>query len=313
MTFFHRARVLKAAVATAAVAAATATLAGTAFAAGDPAGPAAAREKAAAAHQSQDQGVRARAAVTTTPTYPMMGVHKSSSELYMYFSDRQGGFEPREHIALDYSSFADIIDTNHDYDADGYGDGTWFLYKNGRMDFSWFDASGELRDKQVGKGWNIYNTVLSPGDLGGATETDVIGRDKDGVLWSYLSYPDGTLTKRARVGGGWNAYTQIAGQGDLSGDGKTDIVARDKSGALWLYKGTGNYKAPFASRTRIGGGWNTYDRVLSVGDLDSDGKADLIARKPNGDLFRYSGTGSAQAPFAKPVKIGHGFQIYNLL
>ncbi|MFI6423399.1 FG-GAP repeat domain-containing protein [Streptomyces sp. NPDC050842] len=82
---------------------------------------------------------------------------------------------------------------------------------------------------------------------------------------------------------------------------------------LWLYRGTGDYKAPFAGRTRIGGGWNAYDRLLSVGDLDMDGTPDLLARTPGGDLLRYSGTGSAQAPFAKPVKIGHGFQSYNLL
>ncbi|MEU3481069.1 hypothetical protein ACI2LO_29795 [Streptomyces sp. NPDC033754] len=40
---------------------------------------------------------------------------------------------------------------------------------------------------------------------------------------------------------------------------------------------------------------------------------DLLARTPGGDLLRYSGTGGAQSPFAKPVRIGHGFQGYDLL
>ncbi|WP_347232709.1 hypothetical protein [Streptomyces exfoliatus] len=66
-------------------------------------------------------------------------------------------------------------------------------------------------------------------------------------------------------------------------------------------------------RGRIGGGWNAYDRLLSVGDLDMDGTTDLLARTPGGDLLRYSGTDSARTPFAKPVKIGHGFQHDNLL
>ncbi len=83
--------------------------------------------------------------------------------------------------------------------------------------------------------------------------------------------------------------------------------------ALRHLRRTGDYKAPFASRTRVGGGWNAYDRLLSVGDMDADGRADLVARQPNGDLYRYSGTGDAQAVYEKPVKIGHGFQIYNLL
>ncbi|MDX2296827.1 MULTISPECIES: FG-GAP repeat domain-containing protein [Streptomyces] len=167
------------------------------------------------------------------------------------------------------------------------------LVKNGRLDFDGVVGGSWLSAKTVGKGWNIYPEVLSPGHLGGAKGTDLIGRDTAGVLWSYLGYPGGSLTTRTRVGGGWNAYDQLAGQGDLTGDGRADIVARDRTGVLWLYKGTGDYKAPFASRTRIGGGWNVYDRLLSIGDIDSDGKVDLLARTTTGELLRYSGTGGA--------------------
>ncbi|WP_374322747.1 FG-GAP repeat domain-containing protein [Streptomyces sp. AP-93] len=100
------------------------------------------------------------------------------------------------------------------------------------------------------------------------------------MLWEYLAYPDGSLTARVRLGAGWGQYSQIAGQGDLTGDGKADIVARDTSGVLWLYVGTGNHSVPFAPRTKVGAGWNIYDRLVSVGDLDADGRTDLVARKP---------------------------------
>ncbi|SEL36216.1 hypothetical protein SAMN05414137_1081, partial [Streptacidiphilus jiangxiensis] len=36
---------------------------------------------------------------------------------------------------------------------------------------------------------------------------------------------------------------------------------RDASGVLWLYQGTGNPAAPFKSRVRVGGGWNTYNTL----------------------------------------------------
>ncbi|NED93035.1 VCBS repeat-containing protein, partial [Streptomyces sp. SID11233] len=97
----------------------------------------------------------------------------------------------------------------------------------------------------------------------------------------------GTVTQAYRVGGGWDAYTQIIGKGDLTGDGKPDLVARDTSGALWLYVGTGDWHAPFEARTKIGNGWNAYDSLVGVGDNDYDGKADLIAREPAGDLYFY--------------------------
>ena len=315
MIVSRRRRAFRGVLAATAVTAAVATTAGTAFASGDPAGAARTRAAAGARQQARDvQGlgprVRAEGSVQT-PSFGLTAVHKRTAELYLYFPDHQGGFKPREDVGVTFEAFAGSIDV--DNNKDGYSDGTWYLYKDGKLDFDWIDGQLNSHTKHVGTGWNMYTTVLSPGNLGGAEEADLIAVDKAGVLWEYLAYPDGTLTSRKRIGDGWGQYTQIAGQGDLTGDGKADIVARDKSGVLWLYQGTGDYKAPFSPRTRIGGGWNTYDRLLSVGDLDADGKSDLIARKPNGDLFRYSGTGDTQSLYQKPVKIGSGFQVYNLL
>ncbi|MFD3944197.1 FG-GAP repeat domain-containing protein [Streptomyces sp. NPDC058579] len=317
MIFDRRPRALRGALAATAVAAALAATAGTAFASGDPAERASAA--AATAEQRAQEGGRSqapRAAATAdapveTPTFTMTAVQKQDGELFHYYPNRQGGFDARYDVGVTFDGFADAI--NVDNDKDGWSDGTWYLYKSGKLEYSYIDDDLEHHSKQVGTSWNIYTAVLSPGSLGGAQEADLIGLDKAGVLWGYLAYPDGSLTPRFRIGAGWGQYTQLAGQGDLSGDGKADIVAQDKSGGLWLYKGTGDQKAPFEPRTRIGGGWNIYDRLLSVGDLDADGRSDLIARKPNGDLFRYSGTGDALAPYEAPVKIGWGFQIYNLL
>ncbi|MFI6947313.1 FG-GAP repeat domain-containing protein [Streptomyces sp. NPDC050422] len=317
MSNIGRRRSVRGALAAIAVTVTLATTAGTAFASGDPAGTAD-RARATATAGAGQQAGKARGAAPAgaagaveTPSFPMLGVHKKTTELYMYWTDDQGGFEPREYVTPGFDVFADSIDA--DNDKDGWSDHTWDVYKDGKLTSNWIDDELGYHSIQVGKGWNIYPTILSPGSIGGAQEADLIGLDKAGVLWGYLGYPDGSLTTRMRIGGGWGQYTQLAGQGDLTGDDKPDIVARDKSGVLWLYKGTGDYKAPFASRTRIGGGWNTYDRLLSVGDLNADGVADLVARKSNGDLFRYSGTGNANAVFGSPAKIGHGFQIYNLL
>ncbi|MEU1433663.1 VCBS repeat-containing protein [Streptomyces sp. NPDC005786] len=313
----RRRRTVRGAVAAIAATVALAATAGISFAStgADPVGADHARASASAeaeraAQRATNPGLRAAGEVVETPTFPMTAVHKRTSELYLYFADRAGGFDPQYDVGVTYEFAADAIDV--DNDKDGYSDGTWNLRKDGRLYYTWSDDL-DVYSKQVGKGWDIYTTVLSPGDLGGAKEADLIGLDKAGVLWGYLGYPDGTVTARTRIGGGWGQYAQLAGQADLTGDGKADIVAQDKSGVLWLYKGTGDYKSPFAARTRVGGGWNAYDRLLSVGDLDSDGKTDLVARKLNGDLYRYSGTGDASAVFKSPAVIGHGFQAYNLL
>jgi hypothetical protein len=165
----------------------------------------------------------------------------------------------------------------------------------------------------VGTGWNIYNAFVTPGNLGGAVNPDLLARDSSGKLWLYLSYSNGTFTKKREVGPGWNIYNQIAGRGDLTGDGKPDLVARDSSGVLWLYKGTGNADAPFTGRTKIGTGWNIFNKILSLGDTSEDGRNDLLARDSSGVLWLYKGTGNASAPFAARVKIGSGWNTYNYL
>ncbi|MFF5635564.1 FG-GAP repeat domain-containing protein [Streptomyces sp. NPDC012825] len=307
-------RALKGAFVATAVAVAAATAAGTAFATGAPVGPG--RAVAEAKNEFQPESTArvgafdAQDEILDAPIFVMNGIHKRTGEYHFFGPNGTGGFDASLNFGPAEPGTVDMID--FDLDQDNLADGSWTLFKNGTLRFDGIIGE-EFVQKQVGKGWNIYPTVFSPGSIGGAAQYDLLAIDTAGTLWSYLSYPDGRLTARTKVGGGWTIYNQVAGLGDLTGDGKADVVARDKAGVLWLYKGTGNYKAPFTARTQIGGGWNTFDRILSTGDLDLDGKVDLIARKSNGELYRYSGTGSAAAPFAKAVKIGTGFQNFNLL
>ncbi|GAA2921968.1 VCBS repeat-containing protein [Streptomyces mexicanus] len=230
-----------------------------------------------------------------------------TGELWGYPPNGNGGLDSRIDSGSGWKSSRFI--TQADQDADGSADGLWDV-TDGQLYWTAWDGTPTL----IGNGWNIYNRVLSAGNLGGAAADDLLARDSSGVLYLYLGYGTGKLTSRYKVGSGWNIYTDITGKGDLTGDGKDDIVAKDSSGVLWLYKGTGDYKAPFTSRTKIGGGWNTYNSIVSVGDIDLDGITDLVARDTTGALYLYKGTGNASAPFASRVKIGSGgWNTYRLL
>ncbi len=164
-----------------------------------------------------------------------------------------------------------------------------------------------------GGGWGVYNRLVGPGDLSGDGKSDLLARDRSGVLYLYQGNGAGTgFASRVRVGSGWNAYNQILGAGDHTGDGRTDVVARDGSGNLYLYRGTGSAKAPFAGRLLIGGGWGAYAKLVAPGDISGDGRADLLGATASGDLYRYLGTGTDAAVSAR-VKIGYGFQTYGNL
>ncbi|WP_425442606.1 FG-GAP repeat domain-containing protein [Streptomyces colonosanans] len=241
------------------------------------------------------------------PINPLSGVD-GKGVMYDYWPSGKGGLDPREWSGDGWGSVRTM--TQVDQDADGSADGIWYVSAGGQLYYQSWGGDPTL----VGNGWKIYNQVFSAASLGGGTADDLLARDTSGVLWLYLGYGNGKLTQRYKVGSGWNTYTHITGKGDLTGDGKADIVAKDTAGVLWLYKGTGNYKAPFAPRTRIGSGWNTYNNLVSVGDIDIDGITDLIARDKTGALWLYKGTGNAAAPFKSRVKIGtSGWNTYRLL
>jgi hypothetical protein len=107
----------------------------------------------------------------------------------------------------------------------------------------------EYGTKLVGGGWNVYDQIEIAGDVGGASHTDVVARDRSGVLWLYLGRGDGTFAARSRIGGGWNAYGDLVGTGDADRDGKPDLFAYDKThNRTCHYHGTGNWRAPFAAR-----------------------------------------------------------------
>jgi hypothetical protein len=185
----------------------------------------------------------------------------------------------------------------------------------------WYDGTGAadrpFRDREpYDDGWGQYTAVTA---LSGTTTHgtgDVVARDRSGVLWYYAGngtrYAD-VFKARTKVGPDWNIYDTVVGARDLTGDGRADLIGRDSAGTLWLYQATGSTSAPFAARTKIGGGWDVYRSLTGAGDLTGDGKADLLAADTNGVLWLYRGTGDAAAPYAARVKIGTGWGIYNLL
>ncbi|SEO18028.1 FG-GAP repeat domain-containing protein [Actinacidiphila rubida] len=154
-------------------------------------------------------------------------------------------------------------------------------------------------------GWGQYTTVFGPGDLNGDGRSDLLARDASGVLWIMTGKGDGTFYGRGKVGAGWGGYTALTGAGDINGDGLPDIVARSGDGHLYLYLGTGSGPTPFQPRIDIGAGWNIYARLASPGDLDGDGRADLVGVTAGGQLYRYSGSGhTGTATFRPRVQIG---------
>ncbi|WP_282692888.1 VCBS repeat-containing protein [Streptomyces sp. CC208A] len=229
------------------------------------------------------------------------GVHALTpgGSWYWYQNTTTGRLAARETVDNQNSFPNDNLFGLSSMDDDGMSD-------LGHIVNGYFFVNGGL----IGGGWGIYNSVVGPGDLSGDGKGDLIARDRSGVLWLYKGNGLGTaFSTRVKVGSGWGVYNKIIGAGDYTGDGRTDLVARTTTGDLYVYPGTGNATTPFKTRVKVGSGWNTFKQLASPGDLNADGKGDLIGVNGAGELYRYLNTSPSK--FAPAAKIGTGFQIYN--
>ncbi|WP_329621816.1 VCBS repeat-containing protein [Streptomyces sp. NBC_01255] len=172
------------------------------------------------------------------------------------------------------------------------------------------NTTDPLSEVVVGSGWDTYDRIVTPGNLGGTVHADLLGRDKSGVLWSYAGtgIPSVPFKTRTRVGGGWGIYNKITAGLDVSGDGRRDLLATDKDGALWLYKGTGSITSPFRPRVRVGGGWGIYNKITATGNIGGGPAGDLIARDKDGVDWLYLGKGDGT--FAARTRISSDWGYY---
>ncbi|MFJ5550665.1 FG-GAP repeat domain-containing protein [Streptomyces sp. NPDC093225] len=154
-------------------------------------------------------------------------------------------------------------------------------------------ARGTTHTASVTTGWTAGTRFAAFGDLNGDRVNDVLAVLPTGEARMYQT-PAGRLPAPAspykKVSADWRGYDVLTSPGDLTGDGRADLLVREKAGGtLWLYPGSGTFG--FASRVKIGPGWNAYTRVIGAGDLDGDGRGDVLALDGSGELWRYNGTG----------------------
>ncbi|KAB1987639.1 FG-GAP-like repeat-containing protein [Streptomyces triticiradicis] len=184
------------------------------------------------------------------------------------------------------------------------------------------DGSGRL----VTDGSYTWRLTVTPADGQGAALTrtgtvritgaaaahrDFVGSDGFGELLTLngsggLTYQygtgKGTFTGKLSASG-WPTTVKAVPFGDLSGDRCNDVLVRFGSGSLRAYRpACGAAVTPSTAYTSLGTGWNQYDVLTSPGDVNGDGRADLVARQSStGDVYLYKATSTGG--LAAKVKI----------
>ncbi|NEB05975.1 VCBS repeat-containing protein [Streptomyces sp. SID13726] len=145
------------------------------------------------------------------------------------------------------------------------------------------------------------------GDFDGDGTSDLVYRNVAGQLYVNTGSAE-TMALDSDVA----KVKDVLTPGDLDGDGVQDILTLSPSGVLSFHPGIyARVPSGLGSRRTVATGWQSYNKVAAPGDMNADGKADLLARTPTGTLYYYPGKGDGS--FGGRVKIGTGWQQYDEL
>ena len=175
---------------------------------------------------------------------------------------------------------------------------------NGTMYFHAGTRRGHFAEKVVAiEGWGGVQSVTPIGDATGDGFPDVMIQGGKGDHRLVPSDGKAGFGPRQSIAAPTDVLDQV-GLDDWDGDAGPDAGVRRSDGTLWLLGKDGEPSGRLASDME------RFDWVRGLGDLDGDGRSDLVGRdRSSGDLFLMTGR---KARFAPPRLIAAGFGRYDL-
>ncbi|WP_249777172.1 GH25 family lysozyme [Arthrobacter sp. C9C5] len=244
---------------------------------------------------------------------------RADGALWFYPGNGRGGFASPLRIGTGWNIYSRIIgvgdfnsDRKNDFVARRPDGSLWFYAGTGTVGSG---SQGYAPAVKIGNSdWGSFSQLTGVRDFNGDGKSDLVAAHKDGSLWFFAGTGTVSATQSGYAAGrkigssGWNVYTKLVGVRNFGGKPSNDLVATKADGTLWFYDGTGTVSATsegYAAGTRIGAsGWNNMLDVMGTGDLNGDGKPDLLTQRRDNSLLLYAGTGMNEAGYKPAVNIG---------
>ncbi|MBK7653165.1 MAG: VCBS repeat-containing protein [Flammeovirgaceae bacterium] len=173
-------------------------------------------------------------------------------------------------------------DVNNDGRDDliGFGlDGVYVALSNGT---SFGAISRWTTSFDLSHGWTVKDFVRTVGDVNNDGRDDLIGFGLDGV---YVALSNGTSfgaisrwTTSFDLSHGWTVKDFVRTMGDVNNDGRDDLIGFGLDGVYVALSNGTSFGAisRWTTSFDLSHGWTVADFVRTVGDVNNDGREDLI-------------------------------------
>jgi len=149
---------------------------------------------------------------------------------------------------------------------------------------------------------------VSIGDLDGDGKADLVVANSSSNTISVFrntTISAGTISFAAKVDYTAGSAPRFISIGDLDGDGKADLaVANHTSNTVSVFRNTSISAGTISLANKVDYPAGTNTRSVSIGDLDGDGKADLVVTNNGSNtvsVFRNTGTTAGTISYAAKV------------
>ena len=214
-------------------------------------------------------------------------VRSKTGALVLLLGTGRGTFEGKARLVRDLTA-ADVLAGGRDVTGDGRPDVVWQASAR-RIRVVPNVMGARLGPPVLSLERKVSRVVLSR-DVTGDRRPDLVAINSRGDLVTFPGLRRNWLGRSRPAGQAWGGMNRVMIVGDWNLDGYVDAMARQRATAkMWLFPGRAD--GGFGNRVGGWGGWAQRSVITPVGDFDGDGRPDLLARAPNGQIKWYPGRG----------------------